>query len=438
MSFSWRYSLRLIQAFINRFKTLIILGIFLGVIIFLVINYLIFPFFFLGKTERIGIAGQYRIEKLPLGITSLISDGLTKINDDGTVEPALSQNWETPDKGKTWIFHLAEGKKWQSGEDVISEDISYQFSDVEVEKPDAKTIIFKLKNPFSPFPTVVAKPIFKKGLLGTGKWKVKKISLNGEFVKSLELTDNQHNKKIFKFEPTEERLKTAFKLGQVDILENVFNPEPFDKWSSVKIYPQVNKKQIVTLFFNTTDPLLSEKSLRQALIYAIDKNKLSENKALSPISPLSWAFNPLVKPYDYDPQKAKQFIDDLPAEAKKNLTVKINTSPALLNLAEEIGKMWQPIGINAQVSASASIPDEYQALLIIFEPPDDPDQYSIWHSTQNPNYKNPRIDSLLEEGRSTINPEERGKIYLDFQRFLVEDAPAAFLFHPTFYTISRK
>jgi len=146
----------------------------------------------------------------------------------------------------------------------------------------------------------------------------------------------------------------------------------------------------------------------------------------------------LVKPYDYDPQKAKQFIDDLPAEAKKNLTVKINTSPALLNLAEEIGKMWQPIGINAQVSASASIPDEYQALLIIFEPPDDPDQYSIWHSTQNPNYKNPRIDSLLEEGRSTINPEERGKIYLDFQRFLVEDAPAAFLFHPTFYTISRK
>ncbi len=36
------------------------------------------------------------------------------------------------------------------------------------------------------------------------------------------------------------------------------------------------------------------------------------------------------------------------------------------------------------------------------------------------------------------HPEEREKIYLDFQRFLVEDAPAAFLFHPTFYTISRK
>jgi len=103
MSFSWRYSLRLIQAFINRFKTLIILGIFLGGNNFWSLIILSFPFF-LGKTERIGIAGQYRIEKLPLGITSLISDGLTKINDDGTVEPALSQNWETPDKGKTWIF----------------------------------------------------------------------------------------------------------------------------------------------------------------------------------------------------------------------------------------------------------------------------------------------------------------------------------------------
>jgi peptide/nickel transport system substrate-binding protein len=80
--------------------------------------------------------------------------------------------------------------------------------------------------------------------------------------------------------------------------------------------------------------------------------------------------------------------------------------------------------------------------LAIFDTPEDPDQYSIWHSTQKAtnitHYENPRIDKLLEDGRSQINTEERKKTYLDFQRFLVEDAPAAFLFYPDTYSISRK
>ncbi|BCX14883.1 MAG: peptide-binding protein [Patescibacteria group bacterium] len=442
MSFSLRYSLKLIQAFLLRFKSLILIGFLMGVLIFFLLKFVILPFITLGKTERIGIVGKYRIETLPNDILSLISYGLSRNNSDGSSEPMLAKSWETPDKGKTWIFYLNENLFWQDGTKIKSSDISYNFSDVEIEKPDEKTIIFKLKNPFSPFPTVVSKPIFKKGLLGAGDWKVKKISISGGYVEKLILTDKNKNQKIFRFYPTEDRLKLALKMGEVDIIENLLDPTPFDKWSSLKIKENINKKQIVTIFFNSNDKFLSEKVIRQALYYAIDKNKLSSNSAYSPIYPESWAYNPLIKHYDFDLDKAKKMINSLPAEAKKDLSINLTTTPALLDSAEKIVKMWKELGINSSVQISSIIPDNYQALLVIFEPPVDPDQYPIWHSTQTninySQYKNPRIDSLLEEGRSKLDLEDRKKIYFDFQRFLLEEAPAAFLYHPTFYTISRK
>jgi peptide/nickel transport system substrate-binding protein len=278
--------------------------------------------------------------------------------------------------------------------------------------------------------------------LGLGEWKVKKVSLSGNYVEEIVLADKNKNQKTYKFYPTEDRLKLAFKLGQVDILENIFDPSPFDKWGFLNIEKKVNTREIVTIFFNTTDKYLSEKTIRQALYYAIDRNKLSPNTAISPIYPDSWAYNPLVKPYDYDPEKAKNLIKSLPEQSKEGMEIKLTTTPAMLAVAEEIVKMWQAIGIKAQVQALPIIPDDYQALLVIFESPVDPDQYSIWHATQTAinysKYKNPRIDALLEEGRSKLDLEERRKIYLDFQRFLLEDAPAAFLYHPDIYTISRK
>ena len=74
--------------------------------------------------------------------------------------------------------------------------------------------------------------------------------------------------------------------------------------------------------------------------------------------------------------------------------------------------------------------------------PKDPDQYSLWHSTQTSTnvsrLANPRIDKLLEDGRIELDQETRKKIYLDFQRFLVEEVPAVFLYHPEYYTIKRK
>lgn len=434
-----RYILRLTVAFISRFKVLIGLGILFGILIFFIVRFIL-PLMFGFSTERIGITGRFNTSSLPNQILRMIGQGLTKLNKDGSVEPDLAQSWETPDKGKTWIFHLKKDQFWQDGKKVTSAGINYEFSDVTVTRPDDLTVEFKLQNPYSAFPSVVSRPVFVSGLLGTGSWEVKDLSLVGSYVDKLTLEDKQKNRVVYKFYPTEEQSKLAFELGQIDTVQGVFDPKPLDSWKKVKISKNVDTGEYVAIFLNTG--VLSDKSLRQALAYAINKEKLDSVRALSPISVDSWAYNPQVKPYDYDLDKAKSAIADYKKSNKiDNLNINLTAPPILLNEANEIVADWQAAGVNVNLQVMSNIPSDYQALLAIFDIPDDPDQYSIWHSTQTQtnitHYSNPRIDKLLEDGRTEIDIQSRKQTYFDFQRYLVEDSPAIFLYYPTTYTISR-
>ena len=416
------------------------MGIIIGFILFVAVQY--FDRFVTGiNTQRIGIAGRYRSENLPDYVLNDIGDGLTKINDDGEVEPNLAKSWETTDKGKTWVFTLGDNMKWQDGKDISSEDINYDFSDVTIEKPDANTIIFNLEEPFTPFPYIVSKPVFRKGLLGTGEWKVDDVIISNGYVQEIKISNKDDGKKVIRFYPTEDEAKLAYKLGRIDTIEGLINSSPFETWVNTNAEKKVESDSVITLFFNTEDQLISSKPVRQALIYGIDKESMSGERAISPISKDSWAYNPQVKPYVYDTERAKDLLSEIPDEQIQN-GIKLVTTPSLLETAEKIASYWNSIGIQTTVLVSSVLPDDFQVFLTIFELPKDPDQYSIWHSTQEStnisNYKNPRIDKLLEDGRTELVKEERKNIYLDFQRFLVEDSPAAFLFYPDIYSISRK
>ena len=437
-----RYILRLIGAFISRFKILIIICIGIGIFFFFLFRFLL-PLFSGGQTIRIGLTGRYSVSELPNSILDNIGNGLTRLDASGNVEPDMASKWETPDAGKTWIFTLRNNLYWQDGKKVVSSDILYQFSDVSIERPDSKTIIFKLQNPYSAFPSVVSRPTFKSGLLGTGVYKVTNISLNGSIVEEVDMKKNDGEHLIYKFYPTEENTKLALELGWVDRISDIFDPTPLNTWKKLKITDISNTGEYVSVFFNTQDKLLSDKNVRQALSYAINKDALGGERAISPISIDSWAYNPQVKPYDYDPVKAKSMIDDYKTSAKvTDVSINLSTTPILLNKAEMIANDWESAGVKVSVQVITQVPNDYQAFLAIFDIPDDPDQYSMWHSTQVAtnltHYQNARIDKLLEDGRSEIDIEARKKTYLDFQRFLVEDSPAAFLYYPTTYTIGRK
>lgn len=437
---SFRYIIRLIQAFFSRFKALIAIGIGLGFVIFLILN-LVLPKFGGWQTKRIGLSGRYSASTLPNSILEMIGDGLTALDINGNVIPNMAESWSTPDKGKTWIFKLKDNLLWQDGKTVISKNIDYQFSDASVSYPDNQTVSFTLQNPYSAFPSVVSVPAFRSGLLGTGEWKVKSLNLVGEFVDQIILENGKKQRVTYKFFPTEERLKLAFELGEVDEIANLIDAAPISTWKKVKVTKNTNEGEYVAVFFNMDDKTVGDKSVRQALAYAIDKDNLGGIRAISPISENSWAYNPQVKQYTFDTTKAKSMLAALPTEAKNNLNITLTTSPLLLPQAELIQKDWTAVGVKTSLQVMSSIPTGYQALLAIFDVPDDPDQYSIWHSTQTQtnvtHYSNPRIDKLLEDGRTTLETQDRKQIYLDFQRFLVEDSPAIFLYYPTTYTIDR-
>ena len=429
---------KLLLAFLQKFRLIIILSVFLGLVIFLSVVY-IFPKINIYKTKTVGYVGRYTVDTLPFEISSMISSGLVKVNDNADIEPMISDSWQVDEDGKKWTFHINENIIWQNHKKFVASDVNYNFSDVEITKNE-DSVTFTLNEPYIPFIVLLEKPIFKKGLMGVGEWRVDKLSIKGEYIQKL-ILKNSGEKQIIKFYPTEEQAKLAFKLGEIDILKNVASQEPFSSWQNATIKQNINLNQIVTLFINTDDPVLSDKNIRQALNYAIDKSSYI-SRAYSPINPDSFYFNPQVKSYDHDLERAKTLIEDSNAKIPDDYSIRLIASPNLLNIADEISNNWNELGIKSNVMVSSNIPDDYQVFITIFDTPKDPDRYSLWHSTQVSTnitrYKNLRIDKLLEDGRVEQNKEERKKIYLDFQRYLVEDSPAIFLYHPIWYDIIRK
>lgn len=430
-----------IEAFLKKHVKIIAIGLLLGIVAFLLIYklaaYLPSP----KKHERIGLIGRYSFNQLPKEILALLGEGLTAIGEDGSIKPGLASKWDISLDNLVYTFTLKDNIFWQDGKPIKADQIIYNFKDVESKVIDDCTISFILKEPFSPFPLVLSAPVFKNNFLGSGSYKVVKIKQDGNYIKLLKLSGPEKNI-IYHFYPTVDMAKLGFKIGEVDILDGFFiNPFEEDWLKYLKIAKQLKRDRYIGLFFNNTDALLGNKSLRQALSYAIKNKPTDESRALGPISFLSWAYNSQVKTYDYDPKNALNLLEKVKKEKNEEIKLKISTSQAFLPLAEEIQRSWEEIlGIKISIEIINAIPQDYQIFLGMQEIPADPDQYLFWHSTRKENitnFKDPKIDKLLEDGRRTADNAKRKEKYFDFQKFLLEEAPVAFLSYPYFYKISR-
>lgn len=446
----------LIKAYIKKSGKTIFFSFLLGLLIFFVAIFVekyysnIFPF---TQTQTIGIVGSYTEDALPAEIVDKMSTGLTSIEPNSTIKPALAESWDVMDNGKTYRFHLKSGLYFNDGQPVNSSSIIYNFSDVTVEKPDAKTLVFKLKDAYAPFLVTISKPLFNKRFSGVGDYRLEKINLNGNFVQSLTLVSTKDRKHIinYTFYPSEESLKIAYLLGEITEMEGVSNTYFKDlnlqTFPNTKITRETNFAQLVTLFFNTDDGDLSDKKVRLALTYALPDLFSYGRRTYAPYSPLSQYYNSEIaaRTQDFPHAKLLMFPDKTAsvsgqtAHAPTKLTIK--TLKKYRGTAEEIAKAWKNIDITTNIEEVDGIPNEYQIFLGDFNIPKDPDQYTLWHSNQPNNithYKNLRIDKLLEDGRKTTDSQERKKIYADFQKFLLEDSPAAFLYFPYEYDVIRK
>lgn len=393
-----------------------------------------------NQVQKIGIVGQFTTSELPNEILTAISHGLTRVNEKGEVEPFLAESWQINNADQTYVFEVNPNNGfWHDAKPFLPSDINYNFKDITF-LIEGNKITFNLKEPFAPFPIILAKPLFKKGLVGLGQYKVGKIEKAGDWVKSILLQPVKAGlpAKLYRVYASEKDLKTGFNLGEVEIA-NLYNVDGLYLSPTIEVQEKVMKNTYVGVFFDTAKTPFSSKTFRQALAYAIPKEN-GEKRALGPLNPTSWAYNPDVKKYYEDLTHAQELFTKEKGDGEI-LPIIITVFPQFEQTAIMVKNSWEKLGLTVEIKISTFLPDDFQVLIAAREIPEDPDQYYFWHSSQAGNighFKNHRINKLLEDGRKISNKEERKSIYFDYQRFLVEESPVVFLYHSTAYTVVRQ
>lgn len=235
----------------------------------------------------------------------------------------------------------------------------------------------------------------------------------------------------------------------------------------------LNLPQYTALFFNQKkQPLLQDANVRIALALAIDRERLVR-EVLSgdgsivdtPILPGFLGHNEEIKKRLFEPDEARRVLTDtgwIPDPEtdirSKNgtelkLTITTVDQPSTFRAAEIVAENWRAVGVNVEIrkvetrriQKDAIEPRDYEVLLFGQIIGADPDPYSFWHSSQqqHPGLNlaisfNKQIDRVIEQARTTTDPEERRLKYLEFQNLLAEDLPAIFLYSPNYlYGISK-
>lgn len=388
---------------------------------------------------RVAVVGQYTNQSLPPLVKNILNSGLTKVEPNSNIVGNLADKWEIEDGGKTYVFTLKPNIAWSDVNPIKASDIIFNIPNVKTETRGDDQLIFHLPDNFSPFPSVLTNPITNKKGLTAGSFKVSLSQNSNGLISKVELSSDKQQIDVKVYGSSNQAL-TAYKLGEVDAIFNypLHEDEILQKYGIVQSIDNFN--QALVLFINSQNPILKDKSIRQGIAYAIKDKSFGYNRSLTPISINSWAYNPLVKTYDYDQGRAIKLIKDNLPDKGQVLNLELATMPQFLDTAEKIKKELDNNLINLNIKVVTSRPEDYQLYLTLFELPPDPDQYIFWHSTQGTNIthiNNEKIDKALEDGRRTQDQQERKKIYNEFQRTFAEELPAIFLHYPKYLNLAR-
>lgn len=218
------------------------------------------------------------------------------------------------------------------------------------------------------------------------------------------------------------------------------------------------------LGFNLQNDLFKDRLVRKAINLAIDKKEIIQGVLLGlgrestgPFTPESWAYNPAVKSAPFSPIIARKLLEragwkdsdgdgTLDRDGKAfEFTISTNPNFQRQLAAEIIQRRLADVGIRVRLKViewSSFLKEfidkrRFDAVLLAWGLSLEPDPYDIWHSSKTKegefnfvSYNNPKVDALIEEGRSTFDREARRKAYYEIHRILYEDQPVVFLFVP--------
>lgn len=428
----FREQIWLFSGFFKKYAKLIVFSLVISLLVISQIGKLIAKIPTPKTNLRVAIIGQFNSNQLPTKVLNILNSGLITFNEKLEPVPNVAESWSVSEDGKTYTFKLNPSKKWSDESPLTAEEIKISIPNIKASSPDKHTLEFTIPTKFSPFVSLLNIPLVKNDGKIASKYTIKLKQRNTGIITQIILESNDH-KIIFQTFPTAKQALTAYKLGQVDTVLNL----PSDIISDANGYGEItthsNLSEVVLLIFNQTDPNLKEKTVRQSIAYMIQDKTFGHKESLTTINPSSWSYNPLVKTYGFNPQRARELT-------KSKTTLELATSPELLKTAEGIKSQLDSDIFEINIKVVTSTPDQFQLYLTNYNIPIDPDQYRDWHSTQSTNIgrgNDEKIDKLLEDGRVINDQKQRKSIYIDFQKTFAEELPALPLYHPTTFDLTR-
>ena len=429
-----------------------------------------------------------------------IFDSLVWLNDEAKIVPALAESWTVSEDRTEYIFKLLKGVTFHNGypftaDDVVftwergmGDDITYRedFKGVKsVEKIDDYTVKFKTEKPNAmmflqmnehwgilskKYHEEVGESGYMQHPIGTGAFKFVSWTKGDRII--LEKNPDYWQKgypKVDKliYRPIKEPSTrvAAITRGEIDIIPRV-SPEESEK---LKSNPDVNlisypKDRVFYITFNNLTSGKGEptenKLVRQAMNYAVNTQAITDNifngsaeQVAGFIVPGELGYDPSIKPYPYDPQKAKELLSEAgyPDGFKMKMAgpsaTYINFEQVLqavvgylkdvgieidLELMES-GKFW---GLEAKRelpplfgdSWSSSMGEAWPRLYGSVGGMDA--SYSSWYD--------PKLEQMLKEIGQTIDGSERAKLYMKLQKYMHDDPPFIYLYQPLGFEATRK
>lgn len=435
----------------------------------------------------------------PHSVADSIYNGLVELDENANPVPDLAESWEISDDATTYTFHLVEGVTWHDGEPFTSEDVKFTFENIllnyhsrtkagletalaGIDTPDDLTVVFRFNEPYAPLLqrlNVTEAPILPQHIyagvedptqaeanlmpIGTGPFKfeshtpgaeVRLVRNENYFKEGLPLLDAV----VFRVIPDDATQIAALEAGEVDYVWRVPGPDaarieasPDTTILSVSSGPG-GGFCIPTVTFNLDREVLQDVRVRQAFAYAVDRQQILEQVifnqgrvAVAPISSkIAWAHLDDGPDYPYDPERARELLDEAGYPAGDDgtrFTIDFVHFPSFSKYGEVMREQLAEVGIDFELrplerdAAIEAIFTErdFDTNIISYCNNTDPEigVRRMYVSTNigpipfsnGANYVNPTIDELFVAASSTANLDTRAEAYYEIQRILLEDLP---------------
>lgn len=269
---------------------------------------------------------------------------------------------------------------------------------------------------------------------------------------------------VFMIIPDESVLSTNLSIQTLDVVP-AMTPLGFKQMQSQNAvralrYPG---RGFTFVGWNNKKALFS-KGVRQALTLAINKQEIIQTlfegfaqEANGPLLPFVWAYDEELTSFPYDPEAARRLLkqegwldsdgDGILDKSGEKLSFSIKTNAGnqmRRDTAVMIQAQLQQIGIKAEVETvewnlfieQVFSQKDFDAVILGWDADFTVNPTALWHSTAVENgynfvsYTNPKVDLLLEQGRTISHRDLAKPVWREFQRIIVEDAPYTFLFVP--------